>query len=102
LQNKKNAKRVKEFKEFQKECFSAKKTILLYILVSPSANSRLYYAPSGKALTLGLKNMVKFAEGEQAINPTLKMYSSMEKNTLFETLYITFLTLLLFVHKNVQ
>jgi hypothetical protein len=51
--------------------------ILLYILVSPSANSRLYYAPSGNALTLGLKNMVKFAEGEQAINPTLKMYSSM-------------------------
>jgi hypothetical protein len=48
-----------------------------YILVSPSANSRLHYAPSGKALTLGMKNMVKFAEGEQEINPALKMYSSM-------------------------
>jgi hypothetical protein len=49
----------------------------MYILVSPSANSRLHYAPSGKALNLGLKKMVKFAEGEQEINPTLKMYSSM-------------------------
>jgi hypothetical protein len=48
------------------------RTILLYILVSPSANPRLYYAPSGKALTLGLKNVVKSAEGEKKINPTLK------------------------------
>jgi hypothetical protein len=56
------------------------RTKLLYILVSPSANSRLYYAPSGKALILGMKNMVKFAVGEQEINPTLKMCSSMNNN----------------------
>jgi hypothetical protein len=34
-------------------------------LVSPSANSSLHSAPGGKALTFGLKNMVKFAEGEK-------------------------------------
>jgi hypothetical protein len=33
----------------------------MHFWVSPSANSRLHYAPSGKALTLDLKNMVKFA-----------------------------------------
>jgi hypothetical protein len=57
---------------------------LLNILVSPSANSRLYYAPSGKALTLGLKNMVKFAEGELEINPALKMYFSLTQSTLVD------------------
>jgi hypothetical protein len=33
-------------------------------LVSPTANTGLLFAPSGKALILGLKCTVKFAEGD--------------------------------------
>jgi hypothetical protein len=39
------------------------------LLVSPTANTSPHSALSGKALTSGMKNKVKFAEGDPMINP---------------------------------
>jgi hypothetical protein len=58
----------------------------------------LYFAPGGKALTLGLKKMVKFAEGEKGekASPHVRMMHCQVDITLKISLFLIYQNNVLF------